>query len=73
MVNLKIVGRDAKPIILLDKIGFQYFLGVRIIPEFDAPAHVGYGWQYPGAENFTVCLDKQPWLVNNITMGSKTL
>ena len=50
-----------------------FFLGVRIIPEFDAPAHVGYGWQYPGAENFTVCLDKQPWLVNNITMGSKTL
>merc|ERR1711962_131684 len=35
--------------------------GVRIIPEFDAPAHVGYGWQYPGAEDYTVCLGKQPW------------
>jgi len=44
-----------------DLITFATKRGVRIIPEFDAPAHVGYGWQYPGAENFTVCLDKQPW------------
>ena len=42
---------------------FKCFVGVRIIPEFDAPAHVGYGWQYPGAEDFTVCLGKQPWYV----------
>jgi len=34
---------------------------VRIIPEFDAPAHVGNGWQFPGAEGFTVCYEKRPW------------
>ena len=38
-------------------------LGVRIVPEFDAPAHVGNGWQYPGAENYTVCVNQDPWLV----------
>ncbi len=36
-------------------------IGVRIIPEFDAPSHVGAGWQYPGAENFTVCFRQEPW------------
>ncbi|XP_067002657.2 chitooligosaccharidolytic beta-N-acetylglucosaminidase [Anabrus simplex] len=34
--------------------------GVRIIPEFDAPAHVGEGWQWVG-ENATVCFRAQPW------------
>lgn len=38
-------------------------VGVRIVPEFDAPAHVGNGWQYPGAENYTVCVNQDPWLV----------
>lgn len=32
--------------------------GVRIIPEFDAPAHVGEGWQ---GKNLTVCFNYQPW------------
>ncbi|XP_072394707.1 chitooligosaccharidolytic beta-N-acetylglucosaminidase-like [Diabrotica undecimpunctata] len=32
--------------------------GVKIIPEFDAPAHVGEGWQDSG---FVVCLNAQPW------------
>ena len=40
---------------------FIYITGVRIIPEFDAPSHVGNGWQFPGGENFTVCRNKQPW------------
>merc|ERR1712117_868373 len=34
------------------------FRGVRVIPEFDQPAHVGEGWQFPGAEDLTVCMDK---------------
>jgi len=36
-------------------------LGVRVIPEFDMPAHVGFGWQFPGSENFTVCVGREPW------------
>jgi len=32
--------------------------GVRVLPEFDAPAHVGEGWQ---KTNMTVCFGIQPW------------
>jgi len=38
--------------------------GVRIIPEFDAPAHVGSGWEWGPEENLgelVTCLAKQPW------------
>lgn len=31
-----------------------------MVPEFDAPAHVGYGWQWTG-KNVVVCLNEQPW------------
>lgn len=34
--------------------------GVRVLPEFDAPAHVGEGWQWAGP-NVTVCVNAQPW------------
>ncbi|KAJ9588965.1 hypothetical protein L9F63_017742, partial [Diploptera punctata] len=33
---------------------------IRVIPEFDAPAHVGEGWQWAGP-NVTVCVNAQPW------------
>jgi hypothetical protein len=36
--------------------------GVRVIPELDTPGHVGYGWQFPGSENFTVCVGQDPWM-----------
>ncbi|XP_026732584.1 chitooligosaccharidolytic beta-N-acetylglucosaminidase [Trichoplusia ni] len=32
--------------------------GVRVLPEFDAPAHVGEGWQDTG---LTVCFNAEPW------------
>ncbi|KAJ0175402.1 hypothetical protein K1T71_008561 [Dendrolimus kikuchii] len=32
--------------------------GVRVMPEFDAPAHVGEGWQDTG---HTVCFKAEPW------------
>ncbi|CAH2107988.1 unnamed protein product [Euphydryas editha] len=32
--------------------------GVRVLPEFDAPAHVGEGWQDSG---LTVCFKAEPW------------
>ncbi|CAG0879770.1 unnamed protein product [Darwinula stevensoni] len=38
--------------------------GVRIIPEFDAPSHVGEGWQWAieeGFDNLIACLRKEPW------------
>lgn len=34
--------------------------GVKVIPEFDAPAHVGEGWQWVG-HNATVCFKAEPW------------
>lgn len=40
-----------------DLLTFAQTYGVRIIPEFDAPAHVGEGWQDTG---LVICFDK-PW------------
>ncbi|CAK9803038.1 Chitooligosaccharidolytic beta-N-acetylglucosaminidase [Anthophora quadrimaculata] len=34
--------------------------GVRILPEFDAPAHVGEGWQWVG-DDAVVCFNAEPW------------
>uniref|UniRef100_A0A1A9WD41 Beta-hexosaminidase n=1 Tax=Glossina brevipalpis TaxID=37001 RepID=A0A1A9WD41_9MUSC len=32
--------------------------GIRVMPEFDAPAHVGEGWQH---KNMTACFKATPW------------
>lgn len=48
-------AQDIKEIV---DIGFLN--GVRVLPEFDAPAHVGEGWQWVG-NNATVCFRAEPW------------
>lgn len=40
--------------------------GVKVLPEFDAPAHVGNGWQFaeknhPEWGKLTVCVNQEPW------------
>ena len=38
--------------------------GVKVVPELDAPAHVGSGWEWgqsQGLGQLVLCLDKKPW------------
>jgi len=38
--------------------------GVHVLPEFDAPAHVGNGWQFgekEGKGRLAVCVNEEPW------------
>ncbi|KAL1512928.1 hypothetical protein ABEB36_002428 [Hypothenemus hampei] len=39
-------------------IQFAKERGIRVLPEFDAPAHVGEGWQHTG---LVTCFNWQPW------------
>ena len=44
-----------------------FFRGVRVLPEFDAPAHVGNGWQFGESEGkgkLAVCVNQEPWQVS---------
>jgi len=45
-------------------VEFARLRGVRVLPEFDAPAHVGNGWQFGEAEGkgkLAVCINQEPW------------
>lgn len=45
--------------LLLQIYQYAYVRGVIVLPEFDAPAHVGEGWQN---KNVTACYNAQPWV-----------
>ena len=49
---------------------------MRVLPEFDAPAHVGNGWQFGEAEGkgkLAVCVNQEPWQVDNILSIGKNV
>lgn len=50
----KVYTREA----IRDVVEYGLVRGVRVLPEFDAPAHVGEGWQETG---LTVCFKAEPW------------
>jgi len=45
-------------------VEFAKVRGVRVLPEFDAPAHVGNGWQFgekEGQGRLALCVNQEPW------------
>ncbi|XP_070499454.1 probable beta-hexosaminidase fdl [Chironomus tepperi] len=48
-----------------DLANFAQVRGIQIIPEIDAPAHAGNGWQWgveKGLGELSLCINQQPWM-----------
>lgn len=48
-----------------DIVHYATVRGVKVLPEFDAPAHVGTGWEWgekDGLGQLVLCYNKEPWL-----------
>uniref|UniRef100_A0A0K8W4A2 Beta-hexosaminidase n=1 Tax=Bactrocera latifrons TaxID=174628 RepID=A0A0K8W4A2_BACLA len=43
---------------IADIVEYGRVRGIRVMPEFDAPAHVGEGWQH---KDMIACFNAQPW------------
>ncbi|EFX90079.1 hypothetical protein DAPPUDRAFT_309875 [Daphnia pulex] len=53
-----------RPAEVQELVHYAQVRGVKIIPELDAPSHVGAGWDWGplyGMGDLIICLDKQPW------------
>jgi len=49
---------------VIELVKYARVRGVRIVPELDAPAHVGNGWQWAekeGRGRMAVCVNQEPW------------
>lgn len=45
-------------------VEFAKVRGIQVIPEIDAPAHAGNGWQWgpeKGLGELSLCINQQPW------------
>lgn len=45
-------------------VSFAQVRGIQIVPEIDAPAHAGNGWQWgpsKGLGELSLCINQQPW------------
>jgi N-acetyl-beta-hexosaminidase len=45
-------------------VEFAEVRGIQVIPEVDAPAHSGNGWQFgkeKGLGDLSLCINQQPW------------
>nr|XP_027219274.1 chitooligosaccharidolytic beta-N-acetylglucosaminidase-like [Penaeus vannamei] len=52
------------PTDILHLVEYGRVRGIRVLPEFDAPAHVGNGWQWAEADGLgrlAVCVNQEPW------------
>jgi beta-hexosaminidase Fdl len=49
-------------------VDFAQIRGIQVIPEIDAPAHSGNGWDWgpsKGLGELSLCINQQPWNGNN--------
>jgi len=53
-----------RPEDIIDIVHYATVRGVKVVPEFDAPAHVGSGWEWgpsSGLGDLALCINKEPW------------